>query len=402
MEETSCVYGINHKTRCMVAQTAEQEKNRFIIGTQDPRDDNEIHLLEYDEDEYEISSIIFKHPGEIWSMTEHPYLSDMLFTTYKIPNSTTMQTSLWKMNSTDVTDDSITEHFIDNMFTFNSEYKIKKVICEPSESSTKLATLEENTINIWDINSLSDTSESIRTYTVPPNIYNEKIQITAGVWSPHSGDIFVTANNEDILSWDCRKDGVAMKIENAHEMLVQDVDYNPNKPYFIATAGNDCNIKIWDIRLPNEPLKVMSDHSHWVWSVKFNHYHDQLLISSSSDCQVNLQSAVSVSSSAKFLEEKSLFVIDEKYDIDEKASTDDSVNSNFNNYEQELFYTGSGTSHPVDGIISTYDQHEDSVYSINWSNSDPWIFGSLSYDGRFVINIVPSEEKYKIFNITCS
>jgi len=54
-----------------------------------------------------------------------------------------------------------------------------------------------------------------------------------------------------------------MKIENAHEMLVNDVDYNPNKPYFIATAGNDCNIKIWDIRLPKEPLKVISDHSHW-------------------------------------------------------------------------------------------------------------------------------------------
>jgi len=26
----------------MVSQIAEQEKNRFIIGTQDPRDDNEV------------------------------------------------------------------------------------------------------------------------------------------------------------------------------------------------------------------------------------------------------------------------------------------------------------------------------------------------------------------------
>ena len=46
--------------------------------------------------------------------------------------------------------------------------------------------------------------------------------------------------------------------------------------------------------------------------------------------------------------------------------------------------------------MATYDQHEDSVYAVTWSNLDPWIFGSLSYDGRFVINIVPQEEKYKI------
>jgi len=37
-----------------------------------------------------------------------------------------MKTSLWKMNNTNVTDDSIEEHFIDNLFTFNSDYKIKK------------------------------------------------------------------------------------------------------------------------------------------------------------------------------------------------------------------------------------------------------------------------------------
>ncbi|ORX51811.1 WD40 repeat-like protein [Piromyces finnis] len=400
MEEMSCVYGINHKTRCMVSQEAEQEKNRFIIGTQDPRNDNEIHLLEFNEDECDISSIIFKHPGEVWSITAHPYLSDMIFTTYKIPNSQTMETSLWKMNTVDVTENTVTEYKLDNMATFNSNYKIKKIICEPTESATKLATLEDNTISVWDINNITNTSESIRQYTIPSNQYNDKIQLTAGVWSPHSNDIFVTTNNENVFTWDCRKDGVGMKIENAHEMLINDIDYNPNKPYFIATAGNDCNVKLWDIRLPKEPLKIISDHSHWVWNVKFNHYHDQLLITSSSDCQVNLQSAVSVSSSAKFLEEKSIIITDEKSDFDDKTSMDDSIT--YNKYEQELFYTGTGSSHPVDGIVSTYDQHEDSVYAITWSNSDPWIFGSLSYDGRFVINIVPSEEKYKIFNITCS
>ena len=44
----------------------------------------------------------------------------------KIPNSKTMETSLWKMNTVDVTSDEITEYKLDNMATFNSNYKIKK------------------------------------------------------------------------------------------------------------------------------------------------------------------------------------------------------------------------------------------------------------------------------------
>ena len=49
-----------------------------------------------------------------------------------------------------------------------------------------------------------------------------------------------------------------------------------------------------------------------------------------------------------------------------------------------------------DGIISTYEEHEDSVYAVDWSAADPWVFASLSYDGRLVINRVPRAEKYKI------
>ena len=51
---------------------------------------------------------------------------------------------------------------------------------------------------------------------------------------------------------------------------------------------------------------------------------------------------------------------------------------------------------PKDGVIATYEEHEDSVYASCWSTADPWVFASLSYDGRLVINKVPRAEKYKI------
>ena len=54
------------------------------------------------------------------------------------------------------------------------------------------------------------------------------------------------------------------------------------------------------------------------------------------------------------------------------------------------------SSPPTDNVISVYEEHEDSVYNVKWSTTDAWIFASLSYDGRLVINHVPTNEKYAI------
>ena len=53
-------------------------------------------------------------------------------------------------------------------------------------------------------------------------------------------------------------------------------------------------------------------------------------------------------------------------------------------------------SKPRNGLVRSYDQHDDSVYAVAWSAGDPWIFASLSYDGQVVINTVPQDQKYKI------
>ena len=50
-----------------------------------------------------------------------------------------------------------------------------------------------------------------------------------------------------------------------------------------------------------------------------------------------------------------------------------------------------------DGVIQIYDDHEDSVYAVEWSAADFWTFASISYDGRLVINKVPRSIKYKQF-----
>ena len=50
----------------------------------------------------------------------------------------------------------------------------------------------------------------------------------------------------------------------------------------------------------------------------------------------------------------------------------------------------------TDGLVRAYEEHEDSVYVAKWATADPWVFASLSGDGRLVLNRVPRDTKYRI------
>lgn len=53
-------------------------------------------------------------------------------------------------------------------------------------------------------------------------------------------------------------------------------------------------------------------------------------------------------------------------------------------------------SHLKDGLLETFEQHEESVYCVEWSAADPWIFASVSFDGRVIVSRIPKKYKYQI------
>ena len=130
----------------------------------------------------------------------------------------------------------------------------------------------------------------------------------------------------------------------------------------LVTCGHDRLVKVWDLRRPSAPVRTMGGHSHWVTCAKYNPFHDQLILSGGADHSVNLWRIASCSSSPW-------------------------VSSSSPENEEE---------DPPDVRVRTIDQHEDSVYAVAWSAVDAWCFGSLSFDGRVAINLVPTTEKYKI------
>lgn len=122
------------------------------------------------------------------------------------------------------------------------------------------------------------------------------------VWNPHQTNEII-AVGPTLSGWDLRSGQHSFALPCHHNSLIRAVDYNPNKPYHIATGGDDALVNLWDIRQLDKPLMEVEGHTHWIWSVAFNPSQDQLLLTSSSDTLVNLHNVVSVSS-ASYLDDE--------------------------------------------------------------------------------------------------
>lgn len=111
--------------------------------------------------------------------------------------------------------------------------------------------------------------------------------------------------------------------------------------------------------------------------MRYNPFHDQLLLTASSDARVLLSSAASVSS---------------EYNNDDEDATE---TKQMYFIALSLIFVNNQYFRLADGPLQ-WCEHEDSVYCAEWSPAEPWIFASLSYDGRLLISPVKKSLKYLI------
>jgi len=200
--------------------------------------------------------------------------------------------------------------------------------------------------------------------------------VGGAVWDPHSPSTCVASHQSDLHFLDVRKMEITTTVKQAHgHSNIRDVDYNPNKPLTVITAGDDRKVRFWDVRNLKSPIKTLAGHSHSVCCVKYNPFHDQLLVSGGSDNIVNLWRIASCSSAP--------WIGSDEMDV--TSGSDGSGDSSVGQSKD-----------PPDVKVRAIDQHEDSVYGVAWSPADAWMYCSLSFDGRVILNHVPSTEKYKI------
>ncbi|ESN93075.1 hypothetical protein HELRODRAFT_185174 [Helobdella robusta] len=375
------IYGLEFQSRALTSYSAENDLVQFFVGTQSLRCTNQIHLITFDDEANSISKQIFNHPeGEIWSLATPPSQKNILTSVYSKVNGnkTEMQATVWKFISEDgdisISDEenTITSTLTEIFKINNSDLgDIKGFLWYPSVEKNDFVVLIENHIQLYSLD-INGSSAALISETMIDGKLHPKF--TTGIWDPHHNcTSIVTAQDTSVKGWDLRSMKQTYTIENAHTYLVRNLSYNPNKQYYVASCGDDCKAKFWDVRKVNEPVKILNDHSHWVWNVKYNHFHDQLVLTSSSDGTVLLNNLSSISS-----EPFGNLLNDEDGDDDNEADKND--------HHSTL----------ADGIVMRYDEHEDSVYALEWSSSDPWLFASLSYDGRLVMSRVPRSIKYQI------
>lgn len=406
MAAASAFYGLKYQSRCIAAQHGQSERHRFFVGTRNIKESNELHLIEFDEDANEVvCQQLYSHPAEIHSISPAPAQQhqELLFTTYRNRvaasssskdgnNLNSFRASLWRAtgsavdaigggsiassssssssqsssssSSSSSSESSMSQltHVLDLGDANTHSGEIRRVVWNPIESVSQVVTMDDTAIRLWDMNDAATrVTGTDGGATSSSSSASSLVDLNDGSWDPHHPASFVTVNQTDVRVWDVRAMTQTQCIARAHNDTIRSVDYNPNKPYNIATAGDDRRCMFWDLRHAARPLKILSGHTAGISQVVYNYFHDQLLLTAGTDHRVNLWTVVSISS----------------------APLGDLEDHTANEREG-------------DKLIQTYTEHEDSVYSVAWSSSEAWVFASLSFDGRVAISHVSPAEKYKI------
>ncbi|KAK9723064.1 hypothetical protein K7432_002173 [Basidiobolus ranarum] len=184
-------------------------------------------------------------------------------------------------------------------------------------------------VYFWDI---ENTSTPIRSDKVARDT------IFDASWAPpslHSAPLLAVGSADKSVSvLDMRKDGKPMvwKAQKGHDSVINEVQWNPFVPYWIASGGDDHMVKLWDIRFNSGPVSIIDAHfNHLAWSGS----HADILATGSSDRNWRL------------------WGIRESKEIDRNDDTGEKIGE-----------YGRGFSGPVISVISSL-HHENTFYSLS-------------------------------------
>ncbi|KAE9035362.1 hypothetical protein PR003_g7672 [Phytophthora rubi] len=378
----ACSFSFGTKVRSLEPVLAEKDRAQFFVGTSTLNQPNQIYIVEVNDNASDVTTRqVFRHPGEVLSLAPSPQDRQLLVTCGKQRGQPT-EASLWKLPDAEEApahseDDAEggRDHAVDataqdltQLAAFPAQkLPVSEVAWDATADSPTLASAHETLLRTWRLDGGSVEAQEKLELDVSMLGGTTKRGASALAWDPHHASQLAFALGGSVRTWDLRAKRDSVSVEDAHPSATLSLDFNPNKPYAIASGGDDGKLKFWDLRNARKPVLSMNAHSHWVWSTRYHPQHDQLVLSGGSDATLALWRVSSISSSP-------LVELDERDLMDETA----------------------GGAAVADTLIRRVEEHEDAVYAARWATGDAWMFASVSYDGRLAINHVPSTEKYKI------
>lgn len=89
--------------------------------------------------------------------------------------------------------------------------------------------------------------------------------IGGAAWDPHHPGEVAVAIEGTVHMLDLRSGDTTRTLPGGLPPggVIRGITYNPNRPWFMATGGDDFRVKCWDVRKPVAPVKVLEGHAHW-------------------------------------------------------------------------------------------------------------------------------------------
>jgi len=98
--------------------------------------------------------------------------------------------------------------------------------------------------------------------------FDHEVSVVGGVaWDPHHPAEAAVATDGEVSMWDLRSGDMSRKISEAVSVssgVVRGLSYNTNKPWHLATCGDDFRVKLWDLRRCAAPVKILDGHTYWL------------------------------------------------------------------------------------------------------------------------------------------
>ena len=285
---------------------------------------SQIRLVRFEEDADTVScTASFVHPGEVVGMAASPDDAGLVVTTRNaLPG---LRSTVWRMpgvrageggegegTRTPGGEGAASELEVIADFPGQSS-RVRVVSWAPGGSASAsgsgggvLASCDGSRVQAWTLRGDRSTSAALTPTSdcALPSAGDAPVGVCGGLaWDPHHSSELACATDGSVSFWDLRSPGSAaprcIPAAVAAGLALRSLSYNPNKPWHLATAGDDHRVKIWDLRRLGaahaqeadepgaaQPVKVLDGHTHWVTAVAFNPFHDQLLVSGGSDARV--------------------------------------------------------------------------------------------------------------------
>ncbi|GAY49224.1 hypothetical protein CUMW_117600 [Citrus unshiu] len=335
-------YGLKYQARCISDVKADTDHTSFLTGTLSLKEENEVHLLRLSSGGTElICEGLFSHPNEIWDLSSCPFDQRIFSTVFSTGES--YGAAIWQIPELY---GQLNSPQLELIAALDAHVgKINCVLWWSSGRHDKLVSIDEENIFLWSLD-CSNKNAQVQSKQSSGMLH----YLSGGAWDPHDVNAVAATCESSVQFWDLRSMGKTNSIEHAH---VRNVDYDTKKKHLLVTAADESGIHLWDLRMLKAPIQELPGHTHWTWAVCCNPEYDGFILSAGTDSTVNLW-----------------LVSTSNHDELPSESLVESPNQRPNS------------------LLNSYSDYEDSVYGLAWSSREPWIFASLSYDGRVVVESV--------------